>query len=86
MLAGSCAATQGCVGSARMMMEIPFGYDPLLARNLNAILRRVFLDSATVRIDHRLGKRPVDNVVIFRFADLFMEPFRISITRIAITS
>ena len=30
---------------------------------------------AIFRIDHYLGKRPVNNVVVFRFANAFMEPF-----------
>ena len=35
----------------------------------------VFPESAIFRIDHYLGKRPVNNVVVFRFANAFMEPF-----------
>ena len=34
-----------------------------------------FPESAIFRIDHYLGKRPVNNVVVFRFANAFMEPF-----------
>ena len=35
-----------------------------------------FFPSPTIfRIDHYLGKRPVNNVVVFRFANAFMEPF-----------
>lgn len=58
-----------------MILEKPFGHDLLSARDLNAILHGVFPESSIFRIDHYLGKRPVNNVVIFRFANAFMEPF-----------
>jgi len=45
------------------------------AQELNRILHAVFPESAIFRIDHYLGKRPVNNVVVFRFANAFMEPF-----------
>src|SRR6266498_3062971 len=45
------------------------------AQELNRILHTVFPESAIFRIDHYLGKRPVNNVVVFRFANAFMEPF-----------
>ena len=48
---------------------------PGSAQELNRILHAVFPESAIFRIDHYLGKRPVNNVVIFRFANAFMEPF-----------
>ena len=38
-------------------------------------MHRVFPEPAIFRIDHYLGKRPVNNVVVFRFANAFMEPF-----------
>ncbi|MGB6691083.1 MAG: glucose-6-phosphate dehydrogenase [Terracidiphilus sp.] len=69
-----CAATPGCA-DARVIVEKPFGHDLLSARELNQILHRVFPESAIFRIDHYLGKRPVNNVVIFRFLNAFMEPF-----------
>jgi glucose-6-phosphate 1-dehydrogenase len=70
-----CAAAAGCVGGARVIVEKPFGHDLASAQNLNAILHSVFPESSIFRIDHYLGKRPVNNVVIFRFANAFMEPF-----------
>ena len=73
--AAGCAAAPGCDGGARVIVEKPFGHDLLSARHLNAILHSVFPESAIFRIDHYLGKRPVNNVVIFRFANAFMEPF-----------
>ncbi len=70
-----CAAGPGCSGGARVIVEKPFGHDQASARHLNEILHHVFPESAIFRIDHYLGKRPVNNVVVFRFANAFMEPF-----------
>ncbi len=44
-------------------------------RSSTASCIAVFPESAIFRIDHYLGKRPVNNVVVFRFANAFMEPF-----------
>jgi glucose-6-phosphate 1-dehydrogenase len=65
----------GCAQNARVIVEKPFGNDLASARKLNGTLERVFPESAIFRIDHYLGKRPVNNVVVFRFANAFMEPF-----------
>jgi glucose-6-phosphate 1-dehydrogenase len=68
-------AKADCGRGARVIIEKPFGRDLSSAQELNATLHRVFPESAIFRIDHYLGKRPVNNVVIFRFANAFMEPF-----------
>jgi glucose-6-phosphate 1-dehydrogenase len=68
-------AETGCAQGARVIVEKPFGRDLASARELNRILQRVFPESGIFRIDHYLGKRPVNNVVVFRFANAFMEPF-----------
>jgi glucose-6-phosphate 1-dehydrogenase len=60
---------------ARVIVEKPFGHDLASARRLNATLHQVFPEPFIFRIDHYLGKRPVNNLVIFRFANAFMEPF-----------
>jgi glucose-6-phosphate 1-dehydrogenase len=60
---------------ARVIVEKPFGHDLASARRLNATLHQVFPEPSIFRIDHYLGKRPVNNLVIFRFANAFMEPF-----------
>src|SRR5215472_3943960 len=65
----------GCAAGARVVIEKPFGHDLGSAQELNRTLHRVFPESAIFRIDHYLGKRPVNNVVVFRFANAFMEPF-----------
>jgi glucose-6-phosphate 1-dehydrogenase len=65
----------GCAQNARVIVEKPFGHDLASAQELNRVLHGVFPESAIFRIDHYLGKRPVHNMVIFRFANAFMEPF-----------
>jgi glucose-6-phosphate 1-dehydrogenase len=68
-------AKAGCTPNARVVVEKPFGHDLASARELNRILLATFPEQAIFRIDHYLGKRPVNNVVVFRFANAFMEPF-----------
>jgi glucose-6-phosphate 1-dehydrogenase len=70
-----CASASGCQNGARVIVEKPFGHDLASAKELNTILHKVFPESSIFRIDHYLGKRPVNNVVIFRFANAFLEPF-----------
>jgi glucose-6-phosphate 1-dehydrogenase len=65
----------GCSRTARVIVEKPFGHDLASAQELDQILHSAFPESEIFRIDHYLGKRPVNNVVIFRFANAFMEPF-----------
>src|SRR5260370_12932761 len=43
-------------------------------QELNQILHSVFPESSIFRIDHYLGKEPVQNVAYFRFANSFLEP------------
>jgi glucose-6-phosphate 1-dehydrogenase len=66
---------RSCMGEPRIILEKPFGRDLETARRLNRLLLRHFDESAIFRIDHYLGKRPVNNLVVFRFANTFMEPF-----------
>src|SRR5271169_608213 len=65
----------GCAKNARVIVEKPFGHDLASAQELNRILLSAFPESAIFRIDHYLGKRPVNNTIVFRFANAFMEPF-----------
>src|SRR5579863_5385566 len=60
---------------ARVILEKPFGHDLASARELNAILHSNFDESNIFRIDHYLGKKPVNNVLVFRFANTFVESF-----------
>jgi glucose-6-phosphate 1-dehydrogenase len=68
-------AKSGCAQGARVIVEKPFGNDLDSAQKLNQILHGTFPETEIFRIDHYLGKRPVNNVVIFRFANAFMESF-----------
>ena len=65
----------GCADNARVIVEKPFGTDLDSARELNRILFGTFSEDAIFRIDHYLGKRPVHNMLVFRFANAFMESF-----------
>jgi glucose-6-phosphate 1-dehydrogenase len=62
-------------GEARVIVEKPFGHDLASAVELNRILHSIFDESCVFRIDHFLGKRPVDNMLVFRFANAFAEAF-----------
>jgi glucose-6-phosphate 1-dehydrogenase len=65
----------GCSAGARIIVEKPFGHDLESAQKLNRILLRHFDETGIFRIDHYLGKRPVNNMVVFRFANAFLEAF-----------
>jgi len=65
----------GCATGARVIIEKPFGTDLASARELNRILLGTFDESRIFRIDHYLGKRPVHNMLFFRFANAIFEPF-----------
>jgi len=64
-----------CMDNGRIIVEKPFGHDLESAQHLNKVLLRNFSESSIFRIDHYLGKRPVNNMVVFRFANAFMEAF-----------
>jgi len=67
-------ARAGCARGARVIVEKPFGTDLASARELNRTLLGVFDETTIFRIDHYLGKRPVHNMLFFRFANAFLEP------------
>lgn len=64
----------GCATNARVMIEKPFGRDLASAQTLNRSLLTVFPETAIFRIDHYLGKEPVQNLLYFRFSNSFLEP------------
>jgi glucose-6-phosphate 1-dehydrogenase len=68
-------ATCGPMTGARIIVEKPFGHDLASAQHLNKVLLKNFDETSIFRIDHYLGKRPVNNMVVFRFANAFMEAF-----------
>jgi glucose-6-phosphate 1-dehydrogenase len=58
----------------RLVCEKPFGHDLDSARELNGFLTGAFDESQIYRIDHYLGKDPVQNILAFRFANSVQEP------------
>jgi len=64
----------GCADDARIVVEKPFGRDLASAQVLNRTLHEVFPEQAIFRIDHYLGKEPVQNLLYFRFANTVLEP------------
>jgi glucose-6-phosphate 1-dehydrogenase len=67
-------ARSGCTRGARIVVEKPFGRDLESANALNTTLHTVFDESQIFRIDHFLGKESVQNLLVFRFANTFIEP------------
>jgi glucose-6-phosphate 1-dehydrogenase len=67
-------AKSGAAQGARLIVEKPFGRDLASARALNRTLHAGFDESAIFRIDHYLGKESVQNLLLFRFANTFLEP------------
>lgn len=61
-------------GWRRVVIEKPFGYDLLSAQILQKSLSRYLEEPQIYRIDHYLGKGTVQNVMVFRFANLLLEP------------
>ncbi len=59
---------------ARLVVEKPFGFDLESAEILDDHLHRHFSEDQIFRIDHYLGKSTVQNVLVFRFANLLLEP------------
>jgi glucose-6-phosphate 1-dehydrogenase len=76
-----------CTNDSRVVVEKPFGRDLASARELNAVLHQFFPEQSIFRIDHFLGKEPVQNLLYFRFANTFLEPIwnRDYVERIEIT-
>ncbi|HZW26353.1 MAG TPA: glucose-6-phosphate dehydrogenase [Gallionella sp.] len=61
-------------GWRRVVIEKPFGYDLLSAQTLQASLYRHLHEPQIFRIDHYLGKGTVQNIMVFRFANMLLEP------------
>ena len=58
----------------RLVIEKPFGDDLETARALNRRVLLAFEESQVFRIDHYLGKETVQNILVFRFANIMFEP------------
>lgn len=60
--------------NGRVVVEKPFGRDRQSAEALNQCLHDVFDEDRIFRIDHFLGKEPIENLLVFRFANSLLEP------------
>ena len=67
-------ADSGCAANSRVVVEKPFGRDLESAKALGATLHEFFPEEAIFRIDHYLGKEPVQNILYTRFANPIFEP------------
>jgi glucose-6-phosphate 1-dehydrogenase len=61
-------------GWRRVIIEKPFGYDLDSAQALQKRISRYLTEDQIYRIDHYLGKGMVQNVLVFRFANVMLEP------------
>jgi glucose-6-phosphate 1-dehydrogenase len=64
----------GLADRARVVIEKPFGIDLASARSLDERLLLVLGEEQIYRIDHFLGKQPVQDIVYLRFANEILEP------------
>jgi glucose-6-phosphate 1-dehydrogenase len=63
----------GCAKGGRVVAEKPFGHDLASAQALNRSLLAIFPEPDVFRIDHYLGKEPVQNLLYFRFSNAVLE-------------
>lgn len=61
-------------GWRRVVVEKPFGYDLESANVLQKRIGRYLNEEQIYRIDHYLGKGTVQNILVFRFANVMLEP------------
>lgn len=64
----------GCADWVRVVIEKPFGDSFSSAHELNQKIRSVLHENQIYRIDHYLGKETVQNILMFRFANILFEP------------
>jgi glucose-6-phosphate 1-dehydrogenase len=58
----------------RIIVEKPIGFDLASAEHLHQAIGRVFDEEDVFRIDHYLGKETIQNLLVFRFANVLFEP------------
>jgi glucose-6-phosphate 1-dehydrogenase len=58
----------------RVVLEKPFGRDLMSSRELDVAVKAQYPEERIYRIDHFLGKEPVLNILVFRFANSILEP------------
>jgi len=62
------------LGWRRVVIEKPFGFDLESTQSLQQQVSKRLTERQVFRIDHYLAKGMVQNVLVFRFANLLMEP------------
>ncbi|NNE96128.1 MAG: glucose-6-phosphate dehydrogenase [Acidimicrobiales bacterium] len=62
------------LNGGRVVLEKPFGRDLASSRELDAAVLAHYPEERIYRIDHFLGKEPVLNLLVFRFANSILEP------------
>jgi glucose-6-phosphate 1-dehydrogenase len=67
-------ASAGLLDNARLVVEKPFGTDLVSARELNRRLTALVPEEQLYRIDHFLGKEPVQDIMYLRFSNALFEP------------
>jgi glucose-6-phosphate 1-dehydrogenase len=67
-------AGAGLTGSARVVVEKPFGHDVASAAALNEEVHKYLDESQLYRIDHFLGKMGLVEILYLRFANTMFEP------------
>ena len=67
-------AHTGLFENARLVVEKPFGTDLFSARELNRRLTALVPEERLYRIDHFLGKEPVQDILYLRFTNALFEP------------
>jgi hypothetical protein len=67
-------AKSGCATNGHLVIEKPFGHNRATASELNRVLSQYFPEENIFRIDHYLGKEPVQNILYTRFANPILEP------------
>ena len=66
-------SADGCLaGSCRIVLEKPIGESLDTSREVNEILAQFFDEQDIYRIDHYLGKETVQNLLVLRFANRFI--------------
>ena len=58
----------------RVVVEKPIGHDLISSRDAEYTLAEYLYEGQIFRIDHYLAKEMVQNILVFRFANIFMEP------------
>lgn len=67
-------AGAGLNRDARLVVEKPFGHDSASARKLQDDLGAHFDDDHLLRVDHFLGNRAVESLMVSRFANTLLAP------------